>query len=136
MPQYASAALVNENKILCYPGIVDSIPVSAGQEDDCSMGTNAAIKIQRILRNTQYILAIELMLGCQALDFKKGKKPGKGVLNAYKEIRKIMPYIKEDIVIYPYVEQIKELVKTEKIVQAVEKVIGKLDEQKDYEKPE
>ena len=58
MPQYASAALVNENKILCYPGIVDSIPVSAGQEDDCSMGTNAAIKIQRIIRNTQYVLAI------------------------------------------------------------------------------
>ncbi|MBI4098299.1 MAG: histidine ammonia-lyase [Candidatus Levybacteria bacterium] len=136
MPQYASAALVNENKILCYPGIVDSIPVSAGQEDDCSMGTNAAIKIQRILRNTQYVLAIELLLGCQALDFKNGKKPGKGVLSAYKAIREIMPYIKEDIVIYPYVEQIKELVRTGKIVQAAEQAIGSLEEQKDYEKPE
>ena len=88
MPQYASAALVNENKILCYPGIVDSIPVSAGQEDDCSMGTNAALKIQRIIRNTRYVLAIELMLGCQALDFKKGKRPGKGIKAAYDLIRK------------------------------------------------
>lgn len=136
MPQYASAALVNENKILCYPGIVDSIPVSAGQEDDCSMGTNAAIKIQRILRNTQYVLAIELMLGCQALDFKKGKNPGKGVMAAYKLIRTVIPYIKEDIVIYPYLEKIKELVRTGKIVQAVEQAIGPLGEQKDYEKPE
>lgn len=135
MPQYASAALVNENKILCYPGIVDSIPVSAGQEDDCSMGTNAALKIQRILRNTQYVLAIELMLGCQALDFKKGKKPGIGVRAAYNLIRSKMPYLKEDIVIYPFVEEIKELVKTGAIVNVVEKAIGPLGEMEDYELP-
>ena len=135
MPQYASAALVNENKILCYPGIVDSIPVSAGQEDDCSMGTNAALKIQRILRNTQYVLAIELMLGCQALDFKKNLKPGKGVLSAYKLIRTKVPYIKEDTILYPYVEKIKDLIKNGELLEAVENSIGKLEEPKDYEKP-
>ena len=135
MPQYASAALVNENKILCYPGIVDSIPVSAGQEDDCSMGTNAALKIQRILKNTQYVLAIELMLGCQALDFKKGKKPGRGVRTAYERIRKSVPYIKEDTILYPYVEDIKEIVKSGKLVQSVEDVIGPLSQMTDYEKP-
>jgi histidine ammonia-lyase len=135
MPQYASAALVNENKILCYPGIVDSIPVSAGQEDDCSMGTNAALKIQRILRNTQYVLAIELMLGCQALDFKKGLKPGKGVLSAYELIRTQVPYIKEDTILYPYVEKIKGLIKSGELLEAVEKSIGKLEEPEDYEKP-
>ncbi len=135
MPQYASAALVNENKILCYPGIVDSIPVSAGQEDDCSMGTNAALKIQRILRNTQYVLAIELMLGCQALDFKKNLKPGKGVLAAYKLIRKDVPYIKEDVILYPYVEKIKGLIKSGQLLKAVENSIGELEEPEDYEKP-
>lgn len=135
MPQYAAAALVNENKILCYPGIVDSIPVSAGQEDDCSMGTNAALKIQRILRNTQYVLAIELMLGCQALDFKKGKKPGKGVKAAYDLVRSSVPYLKQDKVIYPDVEKIKEMIKSEQLVQAVEKAIGTLEEPKDYELP-
>lgn len=135
MPQYASAALVNENKILCYPGIVDSIPVSAGQEDDCSMGTNAALKIQRILRNTQYVLAIELMLGCQALDFKKGKKPGKGVRAAYTVVRNKLPYLKEDTVIYPYVEEIKNLVKSGQLVARVEEAIGSLATTTDYEKP-
>lgn len=135
MPQYASAALVNENKILCYPGIVDSIPVSAGQEDDCSMGTNAALKIQRILRNTQYVLAIELMLGCQALDFKKGKKPGLGVQAAYDLIRTRVPYVKEDIVMYPYVETIKNIVKSGALVAAVEKAVGPLKTMPDYEKP-
>lgn len=135
MPQYTAAALVNENKILCYPGIVDSIPVSAGQEDDCSMGTNAALKIQRILRNTQYVLAIELMLGCQALDFKKGMKPGKGIRATYTLIRSIMPYIKEDVVIYPYVAQIQKLLASGTLVAAVEKAVGALEEPEDYKTP-
>jgi histidine ammonia-lyase len=135
MPQYASAALVNENKILCYPGIVDSIPVSAGQEDDCSMGTNAALKIQRILKNTRNVLAIELLLGCQALDFKKGNKPGKGILAAYNLIRQNVPFIKEDSVLYPYVSQISDLIKTEKIRLTVENAIGELKNQEDYELP-
>ncbi len=134
MPQYASAALVNENKILCYPGIVDSIPVSAGQEDDCSMGTNAALKIQRIIRNTRYVIAIELMLGCQALDFKKGKKPGNGIKAAYDLIRQEVPYIKQDVVLYKNVEKIFQLIKSEKLVQAVEKTIGQLEEPEDFKK--
>jgi histidine ammonia-lyase len=135
MPQYTAAALVNENKIYCYPGIVDSIPVSAGQEDDCSMGTNAAIKIQRILRNTQYVLAIELMLSCQALDFKNGKRPGTGVRAVYELIRTVMPYVKKDIVIYPYVKEIWELIKNETLRIAVEIAVGPLEEPKDYQLP-
>lgn len=135
MPQYASAALVNENKILCYPGIVDSIPVSAGQEDDCSMGTNAALKIQRILRNTRYVVAIEMMLATQALDFKKGKKPGKGVLAAYEIIRKKVPFIKQDTIMYKYVQEIFDLVSSNQLLDGVEKKVGKLLEPQDLEKP-
>ncbi len=135
MPQYASAALVNENKILCYPGIVDSIPVSAGQEDDCSMGTNAALKIQRILRNTRYVLAIELMFGCQALNFKKGLKPGKGVQAAYNLIRQKVPYISKDSIMYRFVEDIFKMIKSGELVATVEKAIGELDQPKDLEKP-
>lgn len=136
MPQYASAALVNENKILCYPGIVDSIPVSAGQEDDCSMGTNAALKIQRIIRNTQYVLAIELLLGCQALDFKKGKKPGKGVLRAYQLIRKKVPFIRSDTILYRYVQDIFEMIRNGSLVKTVEQEIGSLEQQNNYAKPD
>jgi len=135
MPQYASAALVNENKILCYPGIVDSIPVSAGQEDDCSMGTNAALKIQRIIRNTRNVLAIELMLGCQALDFKNGKNPGTGVKAAYDLVRTQVPYIEKDTIMYPYVRAIFDMITNESIRSAVEKTIGPLEEPEDYEKP-
>ena len=82
-----------------------------------------------------YVLAIELMLGCQALDFKKGKKPGLGVFVAYKLIRETVPYIKKDSIMYPMVKEIFELIKSEKIVQTVENSIGKLEEPKDLLKP-
>lgn len=136
MPQYASAALVNENKILCYPGIVDSIPVSAGQEDDCSMGTNAALKIIRIIRNTRYVLAIELMMGAQAMEFKKGRLPGTGSLAAYGLIRESVPYIRKDTVMYPYVEKIQQLIKDGSLVNSVEAAVGRLQEVPDYEIPD
>ena len=126
MPQYASAALVNENKMLCWPNSVDSIPVSAGQEDDCSMGTNSALKILRIIQNAQYVLAIELMMGCQGIDFKKPKTPGRATKAVYQLIRKSVPYIKQDTVLYPFVKIIKELIENEKIVKAAEKEVGKL----------
>lgn len=135
MPQYASAALVNENKILCYPGIVDSIPVSAGQEDDCSMGTNAALKILRIIRNTQYVLAIELMLGCQAIDFKKGKKPGIGTRAVYELIRTKVPFLTKDRVLYKDIQIIKEMIEKGDVVGAVEKACGPLSEPSNYELP-
>lgn len=135
MPQYTSAALVNENKILCYPGIVDSIPVSAGQEDDCSMGTNAALKIQRILENTRYVLAIELILAAQALDFKNGRSPGRGVKAVYNLLRKYVPYIEKDTVMYGAVEKVKELIKSGMVTTAAEEAIGPLSEINDYDLP-
>lgn len=75
------------------------------------------------------------MLGCQALDFKKGKKTGKGVLTAYNITRKVVPYIKEDSVLYPNVEKIFQLIKNEQLVKAVEDSIGQLEEPKDLPKP-
>ena len=40
--QVTSASLVTENKILCHPASVDSIPSSAGREDHVSMGATSA----------------------------------------------------------------------------------------------
>ncbi|MCJ7826048.1 aromatic amino acid lyase, partial [Patescibacteria group bacterium] len=92
-------------------------------------------KIQRIIRNTRYVLAIELMLGCQALDFKNGKKPGTGVKAAYDLIRTVVPYIEKDTIMYPYVRTIFDMITNESIRSAVEKTIGPLEEPEDYEKP-
>lgn len=71
--QYTAAALVSENKVLAHPACVDSIPTSANQEDHVSMGTIAARKARTILDNATRVLAIELLLACQALDLRTGR---------------------------------------------------------------
>lgn len=65
---YTAASLVSENKGLAFPASVDSIPVSANQEDHVSMGTISARQARKIIQNAEYILAIELLCACQAID--------------------------------------------------------------------
>jgi histidine ammonia-lyase len=69
--QYTAAALVSESKTLAHPASVDSIPVSAGQEDFVSMGAWAVSKAREICRNTEYVIAIEILCAAQALDFRE-----------------------------------------------------------------
>lgn len=67
--QYTSASLVSENKVLCHPASVDSIPTSANQEDHNSMGSISARKSLDIIQNVQSIIAIELLCASQGIDF-------------------------------------------------------------------
>lgn len=67
--QVTAAALVSENKSLAFPGSVDSIPTSAGQEDHVSMATSAARKAGRIAKNAAGVIGVELLAGAQGLDF-------------------------------------------------------------------
>jgi histidine ammonia-lyase len=71
IPQYTCAALVTENKSLCFPPSADSVPTSLGQEDHVSMGSISGRKFNQILGNLEKILAIELMYGAQAIEFRK-----------------------------------------------------------------
>jgi len=68
--QYVAAALTSENKTLCHPASVDSIPSSGNQEDHVSMGANAANKAWQVLDNLTQVLAMELLCACQAADFR------------------------------------------------------------------
>ncbi len=68
--QYTAAALVNQNKQLCYPNSVDTIPSSNGQEDHVSMGANAAIKCLKVLDNVKKIIAIEFLHAFRAIQLK------------------------------------------------------------------
>lgn len=71
IPQYTTAALVTENKSLCFPPSADSIPTSLGQEDHVSMGSISGRQFNQILNNLEKILAIELMSAAQAMDFRR-----------------------------------------------------------------
>jgi len=96
IPQYTSAALVSENKVLCHPASVDSIPTSLGQEDHVSMGSVGALKLLNVFKNVEQVLAIELFTAAQALDFRTPLKPGKGVEQAHQYMRKQIPHAHED----------------------------------------
>jgi histidine ammonia-lyase len=67
--QYTGAALVSENKSLCFPASADSIPTSLGQEDHVSMGSISGRKTLRVCGNLRKILAVELFCAVQAMDF-------------------------------------------------------------------
>lgn len=88
IPQYTAAGIVSENKQLCTPASVDSIPSSNNQEDHVSMGANAATKCKRILDNLERILAIELFTAAQALDLRRPMRSSpylEKLIEAYRE---------------------------------------------------
>ncbi|MBE5395592.1 MULTISPECIES: histidine ammonia-lyase [Brevibacillus] len=93
--QYAAASIVSENKVLCHPASVDSIPSSANQEDHVSMGTTAARKLRTVIANSMKVLAIEYLAAAQAIEFGKGKL-GIGTEKAYAKLREVIPPLSED----------------------------------------
>ncbi len=111
--QYTAAALVSENKVLSHPASVDSIPVSANQEDHVSMGTIAARKALEISANLQNILAIELLCAAQGIDYRQPLKPGIGTGVAHRMIRQQVPHLAEDRVLYQDINKIAALIKDE-----------------------
>jgi histidine ammonia-lyase len=68
--QYTAAGIVSENKVLTHPATVDSIPTSANAEDHNAMSTIAARKLRTVLRNAQTVLAIELLVAAQAVEWR------------------------------------------------------------------
>jgi histidine ammonia-lyase len=100
IPQYAAASVVSQNKQLCTPSSVDSITSSNEQEDHVSMGANAATKALRVVKNIENILAIELMAGCQALQFRGIENTSPFLQSIINEYRQKVPYVEEDVLMY------------------------------------
>jgi histidine ammonia-lyase len=122
--QYTAAALVTENKVLAHPASVDSIPTSANVEDHVSMGVTAGLKLRAILDNVERILAIELMAAAQGVDFRRhalgpDAPLGRGTAPAYGLLRRHVPFIDADCVMYPHIEAARRLVADGSIMRAV-----------------
>ncbi|HLX11381.1 MAG TPA: aromatic amino acid lyase, partial [Bacteroidota bacterium] len=131
--QYTAASLVSENKVLAHPASVDSIPTSANQEDHNSMGSIGALKAWQILHNVQTVIAIELMTAAQGIDFahvhpKKRTimKAGKGVEAAYRFIRKHIPHLDRDRVLYDDIQTALGMLKDGSVLKIVEHAAGNL----------
>jgi histidine ammonia-lyase len=124
--QYTAAALCSENKTFAHPASVDTISVSADQEDFVSMAPGAAFTAREIIRNVGAVIAIEMMCAAQAMDYRKPHKPGKGTIIAYKEIRKVTTHLVDDRVLYPDINKIADIVRDNTVLNAVENAIGPL----------
>ena len=109
--QYAAASVVSLNKTLSTPSSVDSIPSSQGQEDHVSMGANAAIKLYKVVLNTERVLAIELFNAAQAHDFRRPLKSSPAVETLHDSYRKVVPFIVDDEVMYPHIAKSVEFLK-------------------------
>ncbi|MBX9692582.1 MAG: aromatic amino acid lyase, partial [Cyanobacteria bacterium] len=144
--QYTAAALVSENKCICHPASVDSIPTSANQEDHVSMGTISARKARNVATNLKNILAIELLCATQALDLRngrlssekaqvlgphgietKGKRAGDGVASAYEFVRRHITMLEEDRLIHDDINAAQRLIESGALLEHVESEIGTLD---------
>ena len=126
IPQYVAASLVSENKVLCHPASVDSIPTSAGQEDHVSMGNAAGLKAWRVLANCERALAIELLAGAQAVEFHAPLEPGVGVRATRAAVRELSPRLGDDRSLAPDIEATATAIRDGSFVAAVEAEVGEL----------
>jgi histidine ammonia-lyase len=121
--QYTAASLVSENKVLSHPASVDSIPTSANQEDHNSMGSIAAQKCFKIMKNLEAVLAIELMTAAQAVEFLLPLKCGRGTAIAYDKIREVIPPADVDRFLYPDLQKVISILRDRSLLRAVEKKV-------------
>jgi len=101
IPQYVAAGIVSQNKQLCTPTSVDSIPSSNEQEDHVSMGANGATRLVRVVDNLSRVIAIEMLTACQALNFRRPLTTSETLEKVYSDFRKVVPFIAEDRLMYP-----------------------------------
>lgn len=111
--QYTAASVVSLNKSLAMPSSTDSIPSCQDQEDHVSMGANAAIKLYKVVLNTERVLAIELFNAMQALDFRQPLKSSPKIMEIYEDYRKVVPFILNDELMYPHIESSINFIRTD-----------------------
>ncbi len=124
--QYTAASLVSQNKVLCHPGSVDSIPTSANQEDHNSMGSVSALKLYEVVNNVRKIIAIEFLCSCQGIDYHRPLRSGAGSEEAYRIFRKSIPHQGRDEVTSDLILRSAETIYDMKILMAVERKCGGL----------
>lgn len=116
IPQYTTAALVTENKSLCFPPSADSIPTSLGQEDHVSMGSISGRKLNQILENLEKILAIELMYAAQAMEFRRPNTFSEIIEKNHAIIRSKVDKLEDDRLLKDDINNMIQLVKNERLI--------------------
>lgn len=117
--QVTAAALVSENKVLCHPACIDSIPTSGNKEDHVSMGTISARKALEVVDNVETILAVELLAAVQALEFLRPLKPAKPLLPVVHKIREYIPSWETDRILSSDILKAKGLIRSRSLAHLI-----------------
>jgi histidine ammonia-lyase len=126
--QYSAAALVSENKVLCHPASVDSIPTSAGAEDHVSMGPTSALKLVQIHDHVRTVLAIELLAAAQGLDLRLPLRPGRFLQPVWAAIRKMVPPMFRDRPIHTDIAAVRGLIDDGTLLAAASPALPEFEE--------
>ena len=126
IPQYTTAALVTENKTLCFPASADSIPTSLGQEDHVSMGSISGRKLEMVLENLEYILAIELLTACQAIEFRRPLRSSKILEHAHEFVRQQVGFANEDRIFADDIRKIKSMIESFSFIRETDRFAGSI----------
>jgi histidine ammonia-lyase len=126
MAQVTAAALVSENKSLCHPASVDSIPTSANQEDHVSMGPIAARKARDVVANAERVLAIEFLCAAEAMEHRRPLKSARPVEAAHAAIRKSVKPLLHDRLVAKDIAAALELMASGELLAAAEKAGGRV----------
>lgn len=121
-----AAALVSENKYLCHPASVDSVPTSTDKEDHVSMGVTAGRKLHEVISNAKSVLAIELLCNTQALDLQRPMKTSPSLEAVHSVVRKHVETIEDDRIFYKDINNIIKIINSGEIVAAAETHTGAL----------
>ncbi|WP_248805574.1 HAL/PAL/TAL family ammonia-lyase [Pseudomonas sp. MWU13-2100] len=119
--QYTAAGLYAEMKALSFPSTVDSFSTCANQEDLVSLAYNAAIKAYKVSEKLESVLAIELLVGCQALDFHDVHKASSVTRAVYDLVRSRVPVAENDRAFYLDMVSVTEQVRSGQVLATVQK---------------
>ncbi len=124
--QFMTSSVVAENRTLCIPASVQSIPSTADFQDVVSFGLIAGRKASKVIQNTNYVLSFELLCGAQAADIRGVDRLGPASRALYEATRETIPYLDYDTVIIDYLEALTSRLRSGDFLQRVEEVVGPL----------
>lgn len=127
IPQYTQAGLLNEMRMLATPSTIDNTPTCGNQEDYVAMGYNACKKAGAMAEKLEYILAIELLSAYQSQQFLDPEaKRSPATAAVLEEIGRHVPVMEQDMLLYPHIEYLKELIHSGELIRVTESVTGPL----------
>ncbi|ETN74932.1 phenylalanine and histidine ammonia-lyase [Necator americanus] len=131
--QLCAASLVSENKVLCHPSSVDSIPTSCNQEDHVSMGGFAARKALTVVEHVEAVLAMELLAACQGIEFLKPLVSTAPLNKVYQLVRSVSAPLTQDRFLHPDIEAVIQLLRENKVWECVQPHLKTLREMEELD---